>query len=109
MTDQVVTLETAAKMLGGDKPYSRRTIQRMIAAGVLEARGRGQLRRVTVISIQAYLNGARIWDSDDRAATVRPTRTKPANGGRRYPSAMAERAALVVLTGRRPKQRASDS
>jgi excisionase family DNA binding protein len=45
-----VSIAEAALMLD----YSDRTIRRLIAAGELEAVGKGGLRRVTVVSIEAY-------------------------------------------------------
>lgn len=39
MDHEVVTLERAAELIGGDRPVSSTTIWRMIRDGVLEARG----------------------------------------------------------------------
>lgn len=63
--DLVVTIQRAAELLGGDKPISVSTVNRMIAAGVLVARGRGILRRVTMASILDYVNGVTEWQRDD--------------------------------------------
>jgi len=56
MTDQrFVTLAEAGAILGGDRPYSKKTIQRLIKAGRLQAIGERQLRRVLRTSLEKLI------------------------------------------------------
>lgn len=108
MDYEVVSLEKAAELIGGDVPVSRATIHRMIAAGVLTARGKGKLRRVLLSSIIAYNTGETVWqnDNDVRPVGTAPSfRTRTGSGGRSFPLETARPAGLVVLTGRKPKPR----
>src|SRR6185436_4997433 len=41
-----ITLETAGELIGGERPISRKTVERIIAAGLLHDYGRGATRRV---------------------------------------------------------------
>ena len=41
--EDTVTLATACRLLGGDKPYSDATVRRMMRDGVLDYYGRGAL------------------------------------------------------------------
>ena len=100
-----VTLARAAELLGGDKPLSRSTVQRMIAAGVLDARGAGRVRRITTASIHAYLNGDRLWPNDGAGARAASTRIKTANGGVKSRSATGAPGAVVRLVARTPNKK----
>lgn len=105
MTDPYacVTLDDAAILLGSaNKPFSRTTIQRMIRDGVLEARGSGRLRRVTLASINEYRTGVRTWHGDERAARGAHTRTSTANGGRKSRPETDEHGGRVRLVGKTP-------
>lgn len=104
-----VTLDEAAKLLGGNKPFSRTTIQRMIRDGVLVARGAGMLRRVTLASVNAYRRGEVPWRGDVRAATAPPTKTERASGGRKSRSETAKRDGRVRLIGRTPSRNSRSS
>lgn len=59
MSHRGVTLKEAGKLIGGDKPLSKRTVSAMIARGDLEAYGAYGGRRVTMRSILAYQDGER--------------------------------------------------
>ena len=60
---EAVQIQTAATMLD----YDESTIRRKINAGDLEAFGSGRGRRVTIRSIQAYLNGERgVWRKSEK-------------------------------------------
>jgi len=98
-----VTLDRAAELIGGDRPVSRSTIQRMIRDGVLKVRGAGRLRRVTLASIEAYLKGEVTWRGDVRGERAARTKTNTASGGRNSRSAADEPEGRVVLTGKTPK------
>jgi hypothetical protein len=64
-----VTLKRAGEIIGGDKPLSVRAISAMIRRGELEAYGRYKGRRVTLRSIDAYMEG-RAWQNDASAGRV---------------------------------------
>ncbi|SRR5258706_3494542 len=99
-----VTLDRAAELIGGDRPISRTTLQRMINAGVIEARGQGRLRRATVASIDAYRRGETTWRGDARGAQAAPIRTETANGGRKSRSGAGAPGGRVRLIGRTPRR-----
>lgn len=102
-----VTLEEAGRMLGGERPYSRMTLYRMIYDGAIVSRGTGRLRRITLQSIQDYVNGATEWQGrGEREEKGVRTRIKTGNGGRKSRSAAEERDGFVVLLPRTPKRRA---
>src|SRR4051812_22635238 len=86
-----VSLTEAGKMLGGDEPFSVRTIQRLIACGELIATGNGRLRRVDYQSIldkQARMRqGAPLWPERKRNA---------ARGGKATASIRPARAGLAL-------------
>lgn len=50
-----ITLEDAAALLGGIKPWSRKTVERMIAAGLLHDYGRGATRRVLKRDVETLI------------------------------------------------------
>jgi hypothetical protein len=106
MTDryECVTLDRAAELIGGDRPVSRATIQRMIRDHVLEARGAGRLRRVTLASIDAYRKGEITWRGDVREGRAASTRIATANGGRKSRSAAGEAGGRVRLVGKTPSK-----
>jgi hypothetical protein len=68
-----VTLKRAGEIIGGDKPLSVRVITRYIQDGKLKAYGERAGRRVTMRSIDAYIEGEPIHDTMD-AAPVLPSR-----------------------------------
>jgi hypothetical protein len=109
MEHHVVTKMRAAELIGGigeggkPAPVSRDTIDRMVAAGILEQRGRGQLARITLASITAYLEGR--GEPCQATATDRTTRTSTASGGRSFPSATGATDASAVLIVRKPRPR----
>lgn len=107
MTDpyECITLDEAAELIGGKKrPVSRTTIQRMIRDGVLDVRGAGRLRRVTLVSVNEYRTGVRTWRGDVRGEVAARTRISTASGGRKSRSGTDEHAERVHLVGRTPSR-----
>src|SRR4051794_6874413 len=85
-----VTLAEAGAILGGTKPYSTKTIQRLVAAGRLQAVGERQGRRIVGKSLRRLISeledGKPLWlekrSNAASTAPVRPIKTKRANGSR---------------------------
>src|SRR6185436_8853633 len=104
-----VTFAEAAALLGGSKPYSTKTIQRLVAADRLQAVGERQGRRIVGKSLRRLIaeleEGKPLWlEKRSNAASMepaQPTRTKRANGSRRSRSAMGSATPAVSLTNKR--------
>ena len=101
-TPDILTFEQAAERL----TYSVRTIERMVADGALEQRGKGRLRRITGRSVQRIIDGEVTWDGarTEKAASTKARRA-PASGGRKSGSAQDSTGARVVLLDRLPSGR----
>ena len=68
----VYTYDEAAAILGGNAPFSIRTIERMVDAGDLERIGGRMRRRISERSILSYQEGKRaIWRKDQQEAAAR--------------------------------------
>ena len=114
MTQQLdqrfVTLAEAGILLGGDKPYSTKTIQRLVSVGRLVAVGDRALRRITRKSLDSLIAeleaGAPLWParSAERTAVAPSGRTRRASGSPATPSATDSTGPFVSLTNRRAKR-----
>lgn len=109
MAERGVTLKKAGELLGGDEPWSVRTVSRKIACGDLEAYGERRLRRVTMRSIDSYERGERgIWrnDAKDERPAPAPRVVKRMAPGRRgiQSAAVATTSAVVSIPARMPKR-----
>jgi hypothetical protein len=104
-----VTFAEAAALLGGSKPYSTKTIQRLVAADRLQAVGERQGRRIVGKSLRRLIaeleEGKPLWlEKGSNAANtvpVRPIKTKRANGSRRSRSDAAKKTLGVSLQNKR--------
>lgn len=99
-TPDVLTFDQAAERL----TYSVRTIERMVADGALEQRGKGRLRRITARSVQRFIDGEVTWDGA-RTEKAASTRTRAASGGRKSAPAPGSTGGRVVLLDRLPSGR----
>lgn len=104
-----VTLSEAGAILGGKKPYSTKTIQRLIAAGRLVAFGERAGRRVIGRSLRVLMaeleEGKPLWPAKSAPVAntdvALPTKPKRASGSRRSRSATGESPSVVLLTNKR--------
>src|SRR5215212_10235888 len=79
-----VTFAEAGAILGGSKPYSTKTIQRLVAADRLQAVGERQGRRIVGKSLRRLIleleEGKPLWlekrSSEASMVPVRPIKTK---------------------------------
>lgn len=105
-----VTLKQAGIILGGDVPISIRTISRLIKRGELAAYGAGSSRRVTMRSIDAYIEReSKACHASDlvvggrQALDIRP-RPRTGRGRRTFPDPLEDTTLDVVsVPGRLPK------
>ncbi len=78
MQHEPITLESAGRLLGGERPLSRRTVERMIAAKLLPDYGRGATRRVLRADVERLITrlaaGEVTW----------PVRKNPKNDATRH-------------------------
>src|SRR5262245_44891196 len=105
-----VTLAEAGAILGGDRPYSTKTIQRLIRAGRLKAIGERQLRRVVRASLEQLIagleSGVPLWPeqnpapSASAAMVASPGTRRPTSGSSGSRSATASGAPFEPLTRR---------
>lgn len=102
-----ITLEDAGALLGGDKPWSRKTVERVIAAGLLNDYGRGMTRRVLRRDVENLIErlskGEVAWPPRKATATEAPTNTRKAqaDGSRKSPS-KAKPFGVVQIRNRPP-------
>jgi hypothetical protein len=104
-----VTFAEAAAILGGSKPYSTKTIQRLVAANRLQAVGERQGRRIVAKSLRRLIaeleQGEPLWRANANnavpTAPARPIRISKANGSRRSRSATGSAQYVASLTNKR--------
>lgn len=98
--------QKAGELLRDDKPYSERTIERMVDAGDLERMGDRARRGISERSIIAYQEGERgIWRKDgEPQEPATPARKRTANGRRSTPSQATEAGITSSADLRRRRQ-----
>src|SRR5689334_5539225 len=111
MEHRGVTLKRAGEIIGGDEPLSVRTISAYITRGDLEAYGKRSGRRVTMRSINAYLEGGRgQWRNDPSPNAgspipAIPLKSKTARGTRSFQNREAATTSeRVSIPSRLPKR-----
>jgi len=104
-----VTFAEAGALLGGSKPYSTKTIQRLVAADRLQAVGERQGRRIVGKSLRKLISeleeGKPLWlekeSSEASTAPVPPIKTRRGNGSRRSRSETGNVRFVESLTNKR--------
>ena len=114
MTDPFLTLEEAAAMLGGtERPFSRDTIERLIAHDRLQDNGaRRKLRRVLRSSVDALIRdiaeGGSLWRASEKITMGkgRSMNTRKARDGglQLFPTGTAKSPRDGPLVAKRPRR-----